>query len=200
MLDSGLGAGHRRQRRGAPARRQRRAHAVVARLPHDGRSTTSSCATSTATSSKGTAARPPRRRSTSARCARHPESTRRCTATPSTARCSPSTRKPIPPVIEEVRGVPRRRRAGREVQDHRHRRPRRGGGASTWATAPRCSWPTTACSWSAATPTNALELADLVERTAEIVWGAEQLGEIVPLPDQIVEQFSSYYRMGRGAS
>ena len=48
--------------------------------------------------------------------------------------------------------------------------------------------------------TNALKLAHLVERTAEIVYGAEQLGGIVPLPDQIVEQFSGYYRMGRGAS
>ena len=47
---------------------------------------------------------------------------------------------------------------------------------------------------------HALKLAHLVERTAEIVYGAEQLGGIVPLPDEIVEQFSSYYRMGRGAS
>ena len=46
---------------------------------------------------------------------------------------------------------------------------------------------------------HALKLAHLVERTAEIVHGAEQLGGIVPLPDEIVEQFSSYYRMGRGA-
>ena len=47
-------------------------------------------------------------------------------------------------------------------------------------------------------PRHSLELAQLVELTAEIVWGAMLLGEIVPLPDQIVEQFSSYYRMGRG--
>jgi L-fuculose-phosphate aldolase len=47
-------------------------------------------------------------------------------------------------------------------------------------------------------PKHALELAQLVELTAEIVWGAMLLGEIVPLPDKIVEQFSSYYRMGRG--
>jgi L-fuculose-phosphate aldolase len=47
---------------------------------------------------------------------------------------------------------------------------------------------------------NALKLAHLVERTAEIVYGAEQLGGIVPLPDKIVEQFSSYYRMGRSGS
>jgi L-fuculose-phosphate aldolase len=50
----------------------------------------------------------------------------------------------------------------------------------------------------APTPQRSLELAQLVELTAEIVWGAMLLGEIVPLPDQIVEQFSSYYRMGRG--
>jgi L-fuculose-phosphate aldolase len=42
-----------------------------------------------------------------------------------------------------------------------------------------------------------LTLAHLVERTAEIVHGAQQLGGIVPLPEQIVEQFSGYYRMGR---
>ena len=47
-------------------------------------------------------------------------------------------------------------------------------------------------------PLNALGLAHLVERTAEIVHGAEQLGGITPLPDEIVERFSSYYRMGRG--
>ncbi|HEY7106944.1 MAG TPA: class II aldolase/adducin family protein [Acidimicrobiia bacterium] len=50
----------------------------------------------------------------------------------------------------------------------------------------------------APTPQRSLELAQLVELTAEIVWGAMVLGEIVPLPEQIVEQFSSYYRMGRG--
>ena len=46
-------------------------------------------------------------------------------------------------------------------------------------------------------PTHSLELAELVELTAEIVWGASLLGEIVPLPDEIVEQFSGYYRYGR---
>jgi L-fuculose-phosphate aldolase len=50
----------------------------------------------------------------------------------------------------------------------------------------------------ARSPKHSLELAQLVELTAEIVWGAMLLGEIVPLPDDIVERFSSYYRMGRG--
>ena len=45
--------------------------------------------------------------------------------------------------------------------------------------------------------THSLELAQLVELTAEIVWGASLLGQIVPLPDDVVEKFSSYYRMGR---
>jgi L-fuculose-phosphate aldolase len=49
-------------------------------------------------------------------------------------------------------------------------------------------------------PMHSLELAQLVELTAEIVWGAMLLGAIVPLPDEIVTQFSSYYRMGRGRS
>ena len=46
-------------------------------------------------------------------------------------------------------------------------------------------------------PMHSLELAQLVELTAEIVWGASLLGEIVPLPDDVVEKFSGYYRMGR---
>ena len=49
-------------------------------------------------------------------------------------------------------------------------------------------------------PKHSLELAQLVELTAEIVWGASLLGEIVPLPDEIVERFSGYYRMIRERS
>ena len=37
----------------------------------------------------------------------------------------------------------------------------------------------------------------LVERTAEIIWGARALGEVVPLPDEVNKQFSGYYRYGR---
>jgi len=47
------------------------------------------------------------------------------------------------------------------------------------------------------TPKSALHVAALVERTAEILWGAEKLGEIVPLPAKTAEQFASYYRYGR---
>ena len=32
-------------------------------------------------------------------------------------------------------------------------------------------------------PKDALKIANLVELTAEMMWGARQLGEIVPLPD-----------------
>jgi L-fuculose-phosphate aldolase len=46
-------------------------------------------------------------------------------------------------------------------------------------------------------PKDVLHIAHLVERTAEIVWGAQQLGEIVPLPDEINQQFAGYYRFGR---
>lgn len=46
-------------------------------------------------------------------------------------------------------------------------------------------------------PKDVLHVAHLVERTAEIVWGAEQLGEIVPLPDEVNQQFAGYYRFGR---
>jgi hypothetical protein len=42
-----------------------------------------------------------------------------------------------------------------------------------------------------------LHVAGLVERTAEIVWGAQRLGEIVPLPEATNTQFAGYYRYGR---
>jgi L-fuculose-phosphate aldolase len=45
-----------------------------------------------------------------------------------------------------------------------------------------------------------LHVAELVERTAEIVWGATLLGEIVPLPDETQQTFASYYRFGRTGS
>lgn len=40
----------------------------------------------------------------------------------------------------------------------------------------------------------AAAVARLVERTAEIVWGARQLGDLVPLPDETLERFASVYR------
>jgi L-fuculose-phosphate aldolase len=44
---------------------------------------------------------------------------------------------------------------------------------------------------------DALHVAQLVERTAEIVAGAGRLGPITPLPAEVVETFSGYYRLGR---
>ena len=46
-------------------------------------------------------------------------------------------------------------------------------------------------------PRDVLHIAHLVERTAEIIWGAEQLGEVVPLPDEVNQTFAGYYRYGR---
>jgi L-fuculose-phosphate aldolase len=46
-------------------------------------------------------------------------------------------------------------------------------------------------------PKHVLHVAQLVERTAEIIWGARQLGEIVPIPDEVNETFAGYYRFGR---
>ena len=46
-------------------------------------------------------------------------------------------------------------------------------------------------------PADVLHVAGLVERTAEIVWGAQRLGEIVPLPEATNTQFAGYYRYGR---
>jgi L-fuculose-phosphate aldolase len=48
------------------------------------------------------------------------------------------------------------------------------------------------------TPKDALKIANLVELTAEIVWGAQQLGEIVPLPDSTREKMAPIYKMLRG--
>ena len=42
------------------------------------------------------------------------------------------------------------------------------------------------------------KVASLVERTAEIVWGARSLGDIVPLPDSTRERFAPIYKFMRG--
>lgn len=47
------------------------------------------------------------------------------------------------------------------------------------------------------TPKDVLHTASLVERTAEIVWGARQIGEVVPIPDEVNQTFAGYYRFGR---
>jgi len=47
-------------------------------------------------------------------------------------------------------------------------------------------------------PHDAMKVATLVERTARIVWGARQLGDLVPLPDSTLERFAPIYKMMRG--
>lgn len=44
---------------------------------------------------------------------------------------------------------------------------------------------------------DALHVAALVERTAEVVWGARALGPIVGVPAEIGAKYASYYRFGR---
>ena len=46
-------------------------------------------------------------------------------------------------------------------------------------------------------PKDVLHIAGLVERTAEIIWGAQALGTVVPLPEEINKTFAGYYRYGR---
>src|SRR5215471_7701629 len=46
-------------------------------------------------------------------------------------------------------------------------------------------------------PKDALHIASLVERTAEIIWGAKALGSVVPLPEEVNKTFAGYYRFGR---
>ncbi len=44
-------------------------------------------------------------------------------------------------------------------------------------------------------PLDVLKVAKLVERTAQIVWGARLLGNLVPLPDATLEQFAPIYKL-----
>ena len=46
-------------------------------------------------------------------------------------------------------------------------------------------------------PKDVLHIAGLVERTAEIIWGAQALGRVVPLPPEVNKTFAGYYRYGR---
>ena len=44
-------------------------------------------------------------------------------------------------------------------------------------------------------PVDVLKVAKLVERTAQIIWGARLLGNLVPLPDATLEQFAPVYKL-----
>ncbi len=44
---------------------------------------------------------------------------------------------------------------------------------------------------------NAMKVAHLVERTAQIIWGSRLLGDLVPLPDSTLEKFAPIYKMLR---
>ncbi len=46
-------------------------------------------------------------------------------------------------------------------------------------------------------PRDALKVALLVERTAQIAWGARLLGELVPLPESTLKRFAPIYKMLR---
>ena len=50
------------------------------------------------------------------------------------------------------------------------------------------------------TPKDVLHIAALVERTAQVVWGASALGPIVGVPAEIGAKYASYYRYGRTGS
>ena len=43
----------------------------------------------------------------------------------------------------------------------------------------------------------ALKVASLVERTAQVIWGARALGDLVPLPDATRERFAPIYKLMR---
>jgi L-fuculose-phosphate aldolase len=44
---------------------------------------------------------------------------------------------------------------------------------------------------------DAMKVAQLVERTAQIVWGARALGDLVPLPDDTMKRFAPIYKAMR---
>jgi L-fuculose-phosphate aldolase len=44
-------------------------------------------------------------------------------------------------------------------------------------------------------PVDVLKVARLVERTAQIIWGARLLGNLAPLPDATLEQFAPVYKL-----
>lgn len=46
---------------------------------------------------------------------------------------------------------------------------------------------------------DAIKVTSLVERTAEIVWGARALGQVVPLPESTLERFRPIYKALRGS-
>ncbi len=50
------------------------------------------------------------------------------------------------------------------------------------------------------TPKDVLHIAQLIERTAEIIHGARALGDVVPLPDAVNQQFAGSDRYGRTGS
>lgn len=47
---------------------------------------------------------------------------------------------------------------------------------------------------------DALRIARLVERTAEIVWGASLLGDVVAVPDEVNRSFAEVYRLRRSGA
>jgi L-fuculose-phosphate aldolase len=46
-------------------------------------------------------------------------------------------------------------------------------------------------------PTKALHIVALVERSAQIAWGAKALGGVVPIPDEVNATFTDVYRIMR---
>jgi L-fuculose-phosphate aldolase len=46
-------------------------------------------------------------------------------------------------------------------------------------------------------PEQALKVASLVERTAQVVWGARALGELAPLPEDTRKRFAPIYKLLR---
>lgn len=49
-------------------------------------------------------------------------------------------------------------------------------------------------------PAEALHHAGVVERTAQIVWGARQLGNVQPVPQEVNDNFASVYKLMRGVT
>ena len=107
------------------------------------------------------------------------------------------THQPIPAVVEEFDVY-----VGGDVECSEYRETGTQRSSPTrwpavWPTGRRWSWPTTACSSAARRRQDALHVAALVERTAEVVWGSRALGPIIGVPPEIGAKYASYYRYGR---
>ena len=180
---------------GKHARRHRVHDAVVAPVRGDDASTTSSSSTSTATRS-GAAAVPTTEKALHLGCyQRYPE-VGGVIHSPRAVRLDVRARARADPGGDRGgRRLHRRRRPVLRLQDHRHRRAGRRGGVEARPTGRAALMANHGLVCIGKSPEDALHAALVVERTAEIVWGAAGLGAPRPPPRQGQRQLRQRLRV-----